>query len=126
VLVAEDELLVARMLDKYLRAAELQVTLVLTGVEAWGVLSSELPPLVAVMDWSIPGISGLELCRKARERQDAPFTYLILLTGRSREVDRAAAIEAGADQFIPKPFNVQHVVAQVQHGILVASERRSR
>jgi DNA-binding response OmpR family regulator len=122
----EDELLVARMLDKYLRAAELQVTLVTTGIQAWEILSAELPPLVAVMDWSIPGISGLELCRKTHERHDAPFTYLILLTGRSRETDRATAIEAGADEFITKPFSIQHVVAQVQHGIQVASERRTR
>jgi DNA-binding response OmpR family regulator len=125
VLVVEDDRITARVLHKQLRALGHDVRVVHAGSAAWELLGSDAPPLVAVLDWTIPDISGPELCRKVRARPNVPYTYLLLLTGRDQEHDVAAGIGAGADEYIKKPYNLDDLLQRVTHGLQLARTRRS-
>lgn len=126
VLVADDDRLTARVLEKQLRARGHEVRVVYAGAEAWDVLCSDSPPLVAVLDWTMPGVSGLELCRGVRAREGAPFVYLVLLTGRDHTTDVMAGMNAGADEFVKKPFELENLCQRVAHGLEVARTQRAQ
>jgi len=124
VLIAEDDRVTARVLDKLLRAKGLAVKVVHRGDEAWRALDSEAPPLVAVLDWTMPNLSGPEVCRRVRARAGAPYTYLLLLTGRDQTSDVTAGLDAGADDYVKKPFEIADLMQRVKHGMEVARARR--
>ena len=124
VLVADDDRITGRVLEKQLRARGHDVLLVHGGAAAWDVLGSANPPLVAVLDWSMPGMTGPQLCQSVRARSDAPFTYLVLLTGRDQAVDVTAGLAAGADDYVKKPFDIGDVLQRVDRGLQIARERR--
>jgi two-component system, cell cycle response regulator len=124
ILVADDDRITARVLEKQLSARGHDVQLVFAGVAAWDILRSTLPPLVAVLDWSMPGLTGPQLCQNVRARTGAPFTYLMLLTGRDQTIDVHTGLDAGADDYVKKPFDLQDVVQRVDHGLRVARDRR--
>ena len=124
VLVADDDRITARVLEKRLRARGHDVLLVYAGPAAWDVLCSETPPLVAVLDWTMPGMTGPQLCQNVRARKGAPFTYLMLLTGRDQTIDVTAGFHAGADDYVKKPFDIEDIVQRVNHGVQVALARR--
>jgi DNA-binding response OmpR family regulator len=125
VLVAEDDRITARVLDKQLRATGLDVKVVHGGDDAWLALDCEAPPLVAVLDWTMPNLSGPEVCRRVRARPGAPYTYLLLLTGRDQTTDVTAGLDAGADDYVKKPFEIADLVQRVKHGMDVARARRA-
>ena len=124
VLIVEDDRLVARMLEKFLRAKGFDVSIAHGGHDAWNRLSCNDPPPVAVIDWSIHEIDGGELCRRVRERVDAPFTYLVLMSGRFARYRSLAGPYLGADECIAKPFRVEQVIEAVERGMGVARDRR--
>lgn len=126
VLIAEDDRITARVLDKQLRALGHTVRVVHAGTAAWDALASEAPPLVAVLDWTMPDVSGVELCRRLRARDGAPYTYLMLLTGRDLQSDVQAGIAAGADEYITKPYHLDDVLQRVSQALALAQERRAQ
>jgi DNA-binding response OmpR family regulator len=113
VLVVDDEPIVVEVLGRYLRRDGFRVTSAATGTEAWSAaLDPEHPPAVIVLDVMLPGLDGLELCRRLRlEQQTVP---IILLTARGDEADRIGGLSVGADDYVVKPFSPGEVVARVK------------
>lgn len=84
--------------------------------DAWKRMQSDDPPELLILDWMMPGISGLELCRLIREAPGAIKPYIIFLTCRSQTEDIVAALQGGADDYISKPFNAEELRARLQVG----------
>ena len=109
VLVAEDDLLFQVILDALLRDWGYEVILIPTGEDAWEILQKEDGPQLAILDWFMPGMSGMEVCRRVRARVTGRYVYMLLLTGRNESGDVVSGIEAGADDYLTKPFNAQEL-----------------
>jgi C4-dicarboxylate-specific signal transduction histidine kinase len=85
------------------------------GNQAWEILQEDNPRL-AILDWMMPGIEGIELCRRIRRRRDGEYVYVILLTARVAKEDVLAGLEAGADDYITKPFDREMLRSRVAVG----------
>lgn len=119
ILVADDDLVQRRLLERTLTAWRYTVQPVVNGEEAWEVLSQATPPPLAMLDWMMPGLTGLDVCRRLRESGRTP--YVILLTSKNRTEDLVAALDSGADDFIAKPFDPAELRARVRVGERIAS-----
>ncbi|HKN38760.1 MAG TPA: response regulator, partial [Acidimicrobiia bacterium] len=110
VLVVEDDANVAEVLARYLRREGFEVTCLGDGAVA---LERALttPPDLAVLDIMLPGLSGLEVCRRLRAEVDVP---IIMLTALGEEADRVVGLELGADDYVTKPFSPREVTARVK------------
>ena len=108
VVVIEDDTVVADTLALYLRSAGYEVVCASDGTA--GLLAARDANLV-ILDLMIPGLPGLEVCRRLRAASTVP---IVMLTARTAEDDRLAGFEAGADDYVPKPFSPREVVARVQ------------
>jgi len=84
------------------------------GDEAWEVLNGEDPPRLAILDWLMPGRSGVEVCRELRALSRRHYTYVILLTSRHRTDDLVEGLDAGADDYITKPFETKELRARLR------------
>lgn len=116
ILIAEDNAFSRTLLKKTLTKAGYEVSAVDNGNAAWNVLQQDDPPRLALIDWMMPGLSGIELCRKIREIKSAVPIYLILLTAKSDKDDVLEGFAAGADDFIKKPFDSGELLARLQVG----------
>lgn len=110
VLVVEDEPRLARLLADYLHAAGLQAAMLHDGLAVLPMVRERMPDLI-VLDLMLPGRDGLSLCRELRGFSDVP---ILMLTARVEEVDRLIGLEAGADDYVCKPFSPREVVARVK------------
>lgn len=117
ILIADDDRLMRRMLEVILAKSGHEVVAAASGSEAWQILSSPEAPSLAILDWMMPKMTGLEVCRKVRETGAAVPTYLIVLTSRGQTVDLVTAFEAGADDYITKPFEAEELRARVAVGV---------
>src|SRR5262245_9406358 len=101
ILIADDDPISRLALESCLRQWEHTVVVATNGEDAWEVLQRPDSPSLAILDWMMPGMDGLEVCRKARDKAATSEThralYLILLTGRRNTTDLVAGLEAGAD-----------------------------
>jgi putative two-component system response regulator len=113
VLVADDDAVSAEMLKNSLEQSGYEVTLARDGTEAFACLRSGNFHLV-ISDWEMPGISGLELCRQIRRRSWSSYIYFILLTSYSGVENAVAGLEAGADDFLTKPFHPDEIVVRLK------------
>jgi len=116
ILVAEDELTFRHMLKTFLTKWGYQVVVVSDGLEAWKVLQGEDRPRLALLDWMMPGMDGVEVCRAIREKKPDPYVYLILLTSRDQKQDVVEGMEAGADDYLIKPFDPRELRARIHAG----------
>jgi diguanylate cyclase (GGDEF)-like protein len=116
VLIAEDDPITCRLLKAKLRRWGHEVVVARDGIEAWQVLERADSPPLAILDWMMPGIDGVEICREVRKRTEGPYTYLLLLTARGQQEDIIAGIEAGADDYLIKPFDAQELRARLHAG----------
>jgi DNA-binding response OmpR family regulator len=123
VLIAEDDAISRRVLEVFLRRWGYEVESVEDGDAAWGRLQQEDAPRLVILDWMMPGMGGVEICRRVREL--ARPTYLILLTSRTGSEDIVEGLEAGADDYVTKPFNREELRARVQGGTRVVELQRS-
>ena len=119
VLIAEDDSSSRRLLEATVTRWGYQVSLACDGEEAWKKLQEAVPPALLILDWQMPGIDGVELCRKARARKGASPVYIILLTSRGTTADLVQGLEAGADDYVTKPFEPQELKARLHVGIRV-------
>jgi diguanylate cyclase (GGDEF)-like protein len=119
ILIAEDDPVSCHMLKATLSKWGYEVIVARNGLEAWNVLQSpECPPL-AILDWMMPEIDGVQLCRKFRELKKEPYVYVLLLTAKSRKEDVIEGIEAGADDYLTKPFNRQELKVRLRAGVRI-------
>jgi diguanylate cyclase (GGDEF)-like protein len=98
----------------------MEVTVVHDGEAAWQELNSAQPPSLAILDWMMPNIDGIELCRRVRSTPRLAGTYVILLTGRDSREDLVTGLEAGADDYMIKPIDLEEFRARLGVGLRVA------
>jgi two-component system phosphate regulon response regulator PhoB len=120
ILVVEDEIDVALLISYNLEAEGYVVESVARGDEAELRLAESLPDLV-ILDWMLPGLSGIEICRRLRARETTRTLPVIMVTARNEESERVRGLAVGADDYVVKPFSVIELMARV-HALL----RRSR
>jgi CheY-like chemotaxis protein len=116
VLLAEDEPAARENLAALLARWGYEVTAVADGAAAWEILCQEGGPRLALLDWMMPGLDGVDVCRRAREQCWADPPYIILLTARGGEEDLVAGLEAGADEYVAKPVSLPELRARLQAG----------
>ena len=116
VLVAEDDPVSRYVVETTLSKWGFQVLACEDGDQAWARLQGEDPPELAVLDWMMPGVDGLELCRRIRGSPELRSTYVIMLTTRDRREDLVRGLQAGADDYISKPFDPEELRARVRVG----------
>lgn len=113
VLLVEDEPAQREVLTYNLEAEGFEVDRVDNGDEAL-VMIDEVQPDVIILDWMLPGVSGIEVCRRLKSRSDTRKIPVILLTARSEEADRVRGLETGADDYVVKPYSVIELMARVR------------
>ncbi len=116
VLVAEDSIVTRRKLEATLTKWGYEVVTAKDGHEAWGVLQGEESPKLVVLDWMMPGMDGLEICKKLRARKKEPYIYILMLTARTEKQDIIDGLEAGADDYILKPFDTHELDVRLRAG----------
>lgn len=119
ILIAEDDAVSRRRLEATLQKWGYEVLAVEDGLAAWEVLQGEMPPPLAILDWMMPGMDGIEVCRKVRERSPSRPLYIIVLTARGSREDVVAGLQAGGDDYVTKPFDREELHARVRVGLRV-------
>jgi two-component system, cell cycle response regulator len=114
VLVAEDDAMFRRILQSWLENWGYKVTVAGDGARAWKILQQDFPPQLLILDWVMPGINGLDLCRMVRERNQSPYQYVLLATARDAKQDLVRGLEAGADDYLTKPFERSELQARLR------------
>ena len=105
VLIAEDERASRVMLEATLRQLDYDVVVTEDGAEALARLQNDRGPRLAVLDWMMPRMDGLEVCRQVRAQELSSYVYIILLTAKSQRDDLVTGLAAGADDYLTKPFD---------------------
>lgn len=129
ILIAEDDPISRRLLEVFLTRWGYDVAVATSGTEALELLEQIGAPRLAVLDWMMPGLEGIQVCQKIREHKDRPYVYILLLSARAQKEDLLRGLESGADDYLTKPFDAQelrarlHVgqrILQLQDGLMVA------
>jgi len=113
VLVVEDEPAQREVLAYNLEAEGFKVASAETGDEALLLVEEETPDII-VLDWMLPGVSGIEVCRRVKSKSETRGIPIIMLSARSEEVDRVRGLETGADDYVIKPYSVVELMARVR------------
>ncbi len=116
VLVAEDDPITRKLLQAHLTRWGHEVVVCADGAEAWDILSRDDSPRLAVLDWMMPGMDGVTICREIRTQERQSYIYVILLTAKTRKEDVIEGLEAGADDYIAKPFDAHELQVRVRAG----------
>lgn len=119
VLIAEDDRLSRRLLEATLKKWGFDVIATTDGREALEAVCQPDAPRLAVLDWMMPEMDGVEVCRRFRERPDAHMTYIILLTAKGGKEDIVAGLEGGADDYVSKPFDQGELQARINCGLRI-------
>ncbi len=123
ILVVEDEAALADLIRYNLASQGLRVTIAGSGEDA-ELLISEEPFDLVILDWMLPGMSGLELCRRLRRREGMQTLPVLMLTARGEEADRVRGLSTGADDYVVKPFSVPEILARVKALLRRAAPQR--
>lgn len=121
ILIAEDDDVSRRVLQLTLAAAGHEVVTTQNGAAAWAILQKNDSPSLAILDWMMPDMDGLEVCRLVRRQSTVIPVYIILLTAKANKADVVQGLEAGANDYILKPFNRDELRARVQVGETVVT-----
>ena len=122
-LIADDDVVNARVLAAALDRLGIESRTAHDGADAWDVIRRTAPPL-AIVDWMMPNVDGLELCRRIREAPEHAHMYVILLTGRQARIDVVEGLHAGADDYLVKPVDDRELGARVRTGVRILSLQR--
>lgn len=114
ILIAEDEFTTRMMVQVCLENWGYRVESVTNGEEAWEMLQKPDAPHIAILDWEMPELDGVEVCRRVKEMEVENPPYIILLTGRDSEKDIIRGFDAGAEDYMIKPFNDNELRARVR------------
>jgi two-component system, cell cycle response regulator len=104
------------VLQNWLEKWNYEVTVLENGLDAWNALQQDDSPQMAILDWMMPGLDGIEVCRRIRSNQQGPYKYVLLLTANESKQDVVTGLEAGADDYLTKPFDVNELRARVRAG----------
>jgi diguanylate cyclase (GGDEF)-like protein len=116
ILAAEDNPIFRSMLRNLVTKWGYDVVMASDGDEAWRILQPDDAPRLAILDWVMPGADGVELCRRVRALGREPYQYILLLTARTDSQDLVEGMEAGADDYLTKPFNAQELRVRLRAG----------
>jgi len=116
ILIAEDDPAFRNLLKDTLINWGYEVTVARDGNEAYRVLQLENAPQLAILDWMMPGLEGIEVCQRIRKDEKDYYTYIILLTSQQRDEDLVIGMEAGADDYILKPFKFNELRVRLRAG----------
>jgi DNA-binding response OmpR family regulator len=117
ILLAEDDPVSCMALESIAAPLGLEPIIATTGTEALAYLTSDDPPPVAVLDWMMPGVDGLDVCRAVRRAALPIEPYLLMLTARTAHQDIVSGLRAGADDYVAKPFSRVELEARIQVGL---------
>lgn len=116
VLIAEDDGAARHLLEMLLKRWGYEVQAVEDGSAAWAILVQPDAPRLVILDWMMPGLDGIELCRRLRRQDDERYTYVLLLTALDERKDVVEGFRSGADDFLNKPFDGPELRARVHAG----------
>ncbi|MBW1670069.1 MAG: response regulator [Deltaproteobacteria bacterium] len=116
VLIAEDDVTTRRLLEILLSQWGYETEVTDDGKEAWHALQATDPPQMAIFDWMMPEMNGVELCHKIRESITPSLIYIILLTVKDRKEDIVSGLDAGANDYVIKPFEQEELRARLRVG----------
>lgn len=119
ILIADDDLAMRRVLQETLRNDGYDVSAVGNGRLALEALSGRGGPRLALLDWLMPEINGIEICREIRRHSEYPYIYIIMLSSRNSKEDIIGGLEAGADDYLTKPFDNEELKARLRAGIRI-------
>lgn len=120
ILICEDEFVSRRKLEKIISSFGYELLVATDGLEAMQLWENERPDLV-ISDWIMPGLSGIELCRLIRAAEGSHYTYFIMVTAKQQTADIVEAMDAGADDFLTKPFIVEELAVRIRAGKRIRS-----
>ncbi len=118
ILVAEDNQIQRHLICRALQGWGYEVVECSDGEQTWRILGGEGPPPIVILDWMMPGITGLEICQRLRAEHDRN-TYAIMLTARGNAEDQLAGLRAGADDYVHKPFHPDELNARIRNAVRV-------
>lgn len=116
ILIVEDDPISRRLLEAFLCDWGYQVQVTMDGSEAWDEIQKPEAPSLVISDWMMPNMDGLELCGRIRKMEKSGYTYFILLTSKGRKEDLIKGLEAGADDFLIKPFDREEMKYRIGIG----------
>ncbi len=119
ILVADDDAVSRHVVQKMLEDWGYSIRICADGAVAWDLLRRPDAPSLVLLDWVMPHMDGLEVCRKLRATPKPCPTYIILVTGKGQNTDIVTGLEAGADDYITKPFNREELRARIKVGVRV-------
>ncbi len=125
ILIAEDHHVSRHLLERNLANWGFQAVTAEDGEAALEILEGDDPPPIALLDWMMPKLDGAQVCARIRERKDRPYIYLIMLTAKSQKEDVATGLEAGADDYVIKPFDADELRARLKVGERVVALERA-
>ena len=125
VLIAEDDMVSRRLLEASLTRWGYEVVVTCDGAAAWEVLQRGDAPSLVILDWMMPGMDGIEVCRRVRSALTAMPPYLILLTAKGRREDIVTGLRAGANDYVTKPFDREELRARMQVGMRMVELQQS-
>jgi two-component system alkaline phosphatase synthesis response regulator PhoP len=116
ILIVDDEPFIRTLLEETLEEFEdegVELIVASNGIEGWALVQRERPSLV-FLDVMMPKMSGYEVCQRIKQDDELASTYVIMLTAKGQEVDRERGEEVGADEYVTKPFDPDHIIARAQ------------
>jgi DNA-binding response OmpR family regulator len=119
ILIAEDEPVSRHLLEACLKKWGYDVMAACDGNEAWEICQKQGIPELAILDWMMPGMDGLELCRKIRAQVSSQAVYILILTAKGGQEDVVEGLKGGADDYVVKPFDPEELRARVQAGVRI-------
>ena len=125
ILIADDEPVSRTLAKAALAASGCEISTVDDGDAAWMAIQGRQQPMLVILDRMMPGIDGLELCRRAQATAAYPPVYIVMVTSAGEPADLEAGLGAGADDYIPKPFNAAELRARVNVGLRMLALQES-
>ena len=119
ILIADDDRVTRRMLESVVSEWGYEPVLASNGQAAWDILREADSPPLAILDWLMPEMDGLEVCRRVRAERTFPSSYLLLLTVKGSRDDIVTGLRAGADDYIAKPFDLEELHARLHTGLRI-------
>lgn len=104
ILIAEDNAMYRAVLNHHVESWGHEPVLAEDGLQAWEILQRDDSPRLVILDWQMPGLDGIDVCRRVKRNPEHPFTYVVMLTSRDAQEDMVAGLDAGADDYLTKPI----------------------